>query len=809
MDSQEIPSQPLQIPEILPLLPVRDVVVFPYMILPLFVGRESSIKAVEDALQSRERLIFLSSQKEVTEENPGPEDIYQVGTIAMIMRVRKLPDGRIKILAQGIAKAKVVEYAQENPYFMVKLQLVQDKEAPTDKIELEALIRNIKEQLEKIISAGKALSPDILMVIDEVKDPGRLADLVASNLGLRVEQSQEILETPDVVARLHKVYELLSKELEIIAIQEKIKSQAKDEMTRSQREYFLREQIRTIKSELGEPEGKQDEIDELRDKIEAANMPPVSKEEALKQLGRLDRMHPDATEASIIRTYLDWLIEVPWSKQTQDNYNLDGAKQILDEDHYDLEKVKERILEFLAVRKLRHQIKGPILCFCGPPGVGKTSLGKSIARAMGRKFIRISLGGIRDEAEIRGHRRTYVGAMPGRIIQGLKQVEVNNPVFMLDEIDKLGADFRGDPSSALLEVLDPEQNHSFRDHYLNLEFDLSKVMFIATANLIDPIPSALKDRMEIIRLAGYPELDKLKIAKAYLIKKQVQENGLKPEDIEFEDEALKYIIEGYTRESGLRNIEREIASICRKVARKFATGFVGKVVVSPDQVSTFLGPEKFLREEEQERDEVGIATGLAWTQYGGEILYVESTKMRGKAGLTLTGQLGEVMKESAQAALSYARSNAKRLGIDEEVFSTHEIHVHVPAGAIPKDGPSAGVTMTASIISLLTNRPTRKDVAMTGEVTLRGKVLSVGGIKEKALAAVRQKITTLIIPHRNQKDLADIPDEVRSQLTFVFARTVDDVLLAALLPQTTMEAERAAEEAVEKAKKPSQLPRAA
>lgn len=786
MNLQEPPESQFQVPDVLPMLPVRDVVVFPYMILPLFVGRESSIKAVEDALQSKDRLIFLSSQREVTEENPAPEDIFKVGTVAMIMRMRKLPDGRIKILAQGLSKAQIKEFTQKTPYYSVRLEVLQDKIPNIKGLEVEALVRNIKEQLEKIISAGRALAPDILMVIDDIRDPGRLADLIASNLGLKVDEAQQILETLDVIERLRKVYELLSKEIEVIAMQEKIKSQAKDEMTKSQREYFLREQIRTIKHELGEQDGKQDEIDELRDKIEAANMPEETKKESLKQLNRLDRMHPDATEASIIRTYLDWVIEVPWSKQTTDNYDLIRAKEILDQDHYDLEKVKERILEFLAVRQLKNKMKGPILCFCGPPGVGKTSLGKSIAHAMGRKFIRISLGGVRDEAEIRGHRRTYVGALPGRIIQGLKQVGMNNPVFMLDEIDKLGADFRGDPSSALLEVLDPEQNHSFRDHYLNLEFDLSNVMFIATANLIDPIPSALKDRMEIIRLAGYPEQDKLKIAKKYLVPKQIEENGLALEKIEFTDNAISQIIEGYTRESGLRNLEREIASVCRKVARKFATDEIEKVVIDKD-VEEYLGPQKFLREEEQERDEVGIATGLAWTQYGGEILYVEATKMRGKGGLTLTGQLGEVMKESAQAALSYARSNAKRLGIDETIFSKYDIHVHVPAGAIPKDGPSAGVTMAAAIISLLTDRPTRKDVAMTGEVTLRGKVLPIGGIKEKCLAAARQNIKTIIIPYRNQKDIPEIPKEVRDRLTFVPSRTVDEVLAAALLPRIITE----------------------
>ncbi len=647
-------------------------------------------------------------------------------------------------------------------------------------IEVEAMVRNVKEHLEKIISLGKMLSPDILMVLDDVGDPGRLADLVASNLGLKVQEAQAILETVDHKERLKRVNDLLVKELELLAMQARIRSQAKDEMTRSQKEYFLREQIRAIKSELGEQDTKSEEIDELREKVEACNMPEPIEKEALKQVTRLERMHPDASEATMVRTYLDWLIDLPWSKSSQDNFDLDRAKEILDEDHFDLKKIKDRILEFMAVRKLKSRMKGPILCFVGPPGVGKTSLGKSIARSMSREFVRISLGGVKDEAEIRGHRRTYVGAMPGRIVQGLKQAGTNNPIFVLDEIDKLGSDFRGDPSSAMLEVLDPEQNNTFRDHYINLDFDLSNVMFLATANVLDTIPQALRDRMEIIQLAGYSEEEKLIIAKKYLVRKQMDENGVSDKNIEFKDDGLKRIISSYTREAGLRNLEREIGSVCRKVAREFASGSSEKFIVNAKLVDKFLGPPKFVREDELERNEIGVSTGLAWTQFGGEILYIEATKMKGKSGLILTGQLGDVMKESATAALSYARSHAQELGIDESLFSENEIHVHLPAGAIPKDGPSAGITLATALVSLLTNNAVRKDVAMTGEMTLHGKVLAIGGLKEKSLAAMRQGIKDIIIPYRNVKDLEDVPEEFRKKLNFIPVKTLAEVLSVAL-----------------------------
>ncbi|MBK9293739.1 MAG: endopeptidase La [Oligoflexia bacterium] len=769
----------LEIPESMPMLPVRDIVVFPYMILPLFVGRDPSIKAVEEAL-AKNRLIFLASQKEITEENPTAETIYEVGTIAMIMRMRKLADGRVKVLIQGIAKGKIEKFEQHQPNFVVKVTKIEEPSITAPSIELEALVRTVKENLEKIISLGKVLSPDILMVLEDVADPGRLADLVASNLGLKVFDAQGILETVDHKERLRKVNDFLVKELELLAVQARIRNQAKDEMTKSQKEYFLREQMRAIKSELGEQDSKGEEIEELREKIEACQMPEPAEKEALKQLARLERMHPDASEATMVRTYIDWLVDVPWSKNTEDNFDLDRAKAILDEDHFDLKKIKDRILEFMAVRKLKSRMKGPILCFVGPPGVGKTSLGKSIARSMGRQFVRISLGGVKDEAEIRGHRRTYVGAMPGKIIQALKQAGTNNPIFVLDEIDKLGSDFRGDPSSAMLEVLDPEQNFAFRDHYVNLDFDLSNVMFLATANILENIPQALRDRMEVIQLSGYSEEEKQIIAKKYLIKKQTEENGISERHIEFKDDGIKSLISNYTKEAGLRNLEREIGSVCRKVAKQVAQGDDSKVVVTAKIVEKLLGPAKFLDEDDLEKNEVGVSTGLAWTQFGGEILYIEATKMKGKGALTLTGQLGDVMKESATAAMSYVRSHAKELGVDESLFSEFDLHLHIPAGAIPKDGPSAGITLTTALVSLLTGIAVRKDVAMTGEITLTGKVLPIGGLKEKSLAAMRHGIKDICIPFRNIKDLEDIPEEFRKKLNFIPVKSITEVLDVAL-----------------------------
>ncbi len=772
-------GEEIEIPKTLPLLPVRDIVVFPYMIIPLFVGRDSSIKSVEESLSRADRLILLSSQKEMSDEHPSPDGIYTTGTVAMIMRMRKLPDGRIKILTQGLCKANIKEFVQSQPFFEVKI----DKISETSEgvlAETEALMRNVREQLERVIALGKVLTPDILMVLDDIIDPGRLADLVASNLGLKVSDAQSILETSDSVERLKKIHEILTKEIEVLSIQAKIRSQAKDEMTKSQKEYFLREQIRAIKNELGDSDTKGEEINELKEKILSCKMPNEAEQEALKQLNRLERMHPDASEASMLRTYIDWLLDTPWSKHTTDNLDLVRAKNILDEEHYNLKKIKERILEYLAVRKLKDKMKGPLLCFAGPPGVGKTSLGRSIARALGREFVRISLGGVKDEAEIRGHRRTYVGALPGRIIQGLKQAGTNNPIFVLDEIDKLGNDFRGDPSAALLEVLDPEQNNSFRDHYLNLSYDLSNVMFIATCNMLDTIPSALKDRMEIIQLSGYTEEEKYFISKKYLIPKQISENGIEESQIEFDDDSIQIIISQYTREAGLRNLERNIAKVCRKTAKLVAEGKLEKTFINPKQVYEFLGPAPYMKEDEQEKDEIGIETGLAWTSVGGEILFVESTAMKGKGGITLTGQLGDVMKESGQAALGLIRSRAKDFDIDEDLFSSTDIHVHFPAGGVPKDGPSAGITMATAIISRLTNIPIRKDIAMTGEITLTGKVLPIGGLKEKALAAMRHGIKNIIIPLKNKKDLEDIPEEYRKNLNFIPVKTIDEVLDAVL-----------------------------
>jgi ATP-dependent Lon protease len=771
-------QQSIEIPKRLPLLPIRDIVVFPYMVLPLFVGREMSIKAIEVALEGN-RMIFLTSQKDITIENPSPSDLYSMGTVGVIMRMLKLPDGRIKILVQGVARAKTMKFLQKEPFFQVEVKTFPDA-VPAVGLETEALMRNVKEQLERLVSFGKVILPDIMVVIENVDDPGKLADLAVANMGLKVEQAQEVLEITDPVARIKRINEALGKEIELLSMQQKIQADVRGEIDKTQREYFLREQLKAIQRELGETDDRSEEMRDLREKIKAAKMPDKADKEAEKQLRRLERMHPDAAEASMTRTYIEWLVELPWSKATKDNLDLKAAHKVLEEDHYDLEKVKERIIEYLSVRKLKEKMKGPILCFVGPPGVGKTSLGKSIARALGREFVRISLGGVRDEAEIRGHRRTYVGALPGRIIQGIKSAGSNNPVFMLDEIDKIGADFRGDPSAALLEVLDPEQNNSFSDHYIALPFDLSNVMFITTANMTDPIPSPLRDRMEIIPLSGYTEQEKLGIAKSYLMPRQLKENGVTEKHIEIPDKTVLEIIRSYTREAGVRNLEREIGHLCRKVARKIAEGESGPFTITPDNMHKYLGVPKHLPEVEREKDEIGVVTGLAWTETGGDILYVEATTMRGKGNLTLTGHLGDVMKESAHAALTYVRSRAGELGIKDDLFGKTDVHIHVPAGAIPKDGPSAGVTMATALASVFTNAPVRKDIAMTGEVTLRGRVLPIGGLKEKTLAARRAGIKTLIIPKQNEKDLDDIPKNVRKDMKFIFADTMDDVIYSAL-----------------------------
>jgi ATP-dependent Lon protease len=786
-----------ELPEELPLLPVRDVVVFPYMILPLFVAREGSVAAVEAAME-REQLVFLASQQDQAVDQPEPEDLYEVGTVGMIMRQLKLPDGRLKVLVQGVTRGRITEWRRKKPFYEVGVEALEDEEEapgeeeagpPEDSVAVEALMRNVREASEKILSLRGLLSGDVMAILGSVEEPGRLADLVASNLRLGIAESQEILEASDPVERLGLVHGHLGKELEVSNLQARIQSEAQEEMSKSQREYYLREQLRAIRRELGDAEERQQELSELRDRLHELKLPDEVRAEALKQLGRLEMMQPEAAEATIVRTYLDWIVDLPWSVASRDKLDMAKARRILDEDHFDLEKVKDRILEYLAVRKLNPKMKGPILCFIGPPGVGKTSLGRSIARALGRKFVRISLGGVRDEAEIRGHRRTYIGAMPGRVIQGLKTAGTNNPVFMIDEVDKVGADFRGDPTSALLEVLDPEQNHSFSDHYLNLAFDLSRVMFICTANLDDTIPDALYDRMEVIELAGYTDEDKLTIARRHLLPRQLKEHGLKPQQVQISDSAVFEIIRSYTREAGLRNLERELAGVCRKLARRLAEGGKGPFRVTSANLHRLLGVPKFLPEDERGEGEVGVATGLAWTAFGGEVLRVEVSPLEGKGNLTLTGSLGEIMRESAQAALSYARSRARDMGLKPEFYEDLDLHLHVPSGAIPKDGPSAGVTICTAMISALAGIAVREDVAMTGEITLTGKVLPIGGLKEKALAALRAGVKTLIAPAKNRKDLSEVPPKVRRKIKIRMVDHMDQVLEAALA-QSPWQAQR-------------------
>ncbi len=769
----------LEIPQSLPMLPVRDIVVFPYMIIPLFVGRETSIRSVEEAL-AKNRLIFLASQKDIAEENPTPQSIYSVGTVAMIMRMRRLSDGRIKILIQGQAKARITNFVKTSPSFEVAVERLNEEVINIQDVEVEAMVRSAKQFIEKMIALGKNLSPDILLVLDDVKDPGRIADLIASNLELKVPDIQKVLETTHPKERLKIVLDYLQQELQLLQMQSKIKGTAgREDGSKNQREHYLREQMKAIKSELGEGDSKTEEIDELREKVIGCGMPAAVETEALKQLGRLERMHPDASEATMVRTYLDWMVDLPWSKKSDDAIDLQKSKDILDEDHYELTKAKDRVLEFLAVRKLKASMKGPILCFAGPPGVGKTSLGKSIARCMGREYFRVALGGVKDEAEIRGHRRTYVGAMPGKIIQALRQVKTSNPVIVLDEIDKLGSDFRGDPSAAMLEVLDPEQNSTFRDNYLNVDFNLSNVLFIATANVLDNIPAALRDRMEIIQIPGYTENDKLFISKKHLIQRQIEANGINENNVSFTDDGLKYLISGYTREAGLRNLEREIGSLCRKVAKQVVMNESNFVEITPTTVPELLGPPRFLRDDKLADSQIGVVQGLAWTQAGGEVLHVEALKMKGKGGLVLTGQLGDVMKESAHAAMSYAKAHMEELGISEDFFERFDIHVHLPAGAIPKDGPSAGITLATALVSLMTDTPVRHDLAMTGEVTLQGRVLPVGGIREKCLAALNQGITTVALPLANQKDLQDIPKVFKDKMNYILVENLDEVFAMA------------------------------
>ncbi|XOF32957.1 MAG: endopeptidase La [Candidatus Electrothrix sp. YB6] len=776
MDDFAENTQDLDIPEELPMMAVRDVVVFNYMILPLFVGRPGSVSAVNEAMEG-DKLLMLVTQKDATSDEPEPDDLYKVGMVSMIMRTLKLPDGRLKVLVQALSKAEIKEYTQKKPHFRVKIALAEEEEAEKVTVEVEALMRLVREQTEKIMSLRGILSADLMAIVNNIEDPGRLADLVGSNLRLKVAESQKILETTHPIERLRLVAKLLNKEMEVATVQAKIQSDAKEEMSRSQREYFLREQLHALKKELGDEDSYSEEIEDLRKKLKKKKMPKYARKEARKELKRLDMMHPDASEANIIRTYIEWIIDLPWKKSSKDLLDLEKAARVLDEDHHGLERIKERILEFLAVRKLNSGTKGPILCFAGPPGVGKTSLGQAVARAMGRKFYRLSLGGMRDEAEIRGHRRTYIGAMPGRILQGLKNVGTNNPVFMMDEIDKIGSDYRGDPSSALLEVLDPEQNNTFSDHYMNMPFDLSKVMFITTANRTDTIPGPLLDRMEIIRLAGYTQEEKMVIARKYLLPRQVKENGIKPRLIKIDDKNLETVITNYTLEAGVRNLERELGKICRKLARKIAEGGKGPYTISKNTLEKYLGPPKFLPETELDTlQQPGLAIGLAWTSVGGALLHIETSVLPGKGKLILTGQLGEVMKESAQAAVTYCRSRSKTLGLEDGYFDKIDIHVHVPAGAIPKDGPSAGITMTTALCSAITGQMVKKGVAMTGEVTLRGRVLPIGGLKEKALAALRAGIKRIIIPYDNEKDLVEIPEEMRKKISFFPVKHMDEVI---------------------------------
>jgi ATP-dependent Lon protease len=773
-------EQDPKIPDTLPVLPLPETVVFPYMIAPLFVSRDRSIKAVDQSL-AENRMIMLVTQKNPAVDDPKAADLHDFGTVSVIMRMLKLPDGRVRILVQGFSRAKVEYFDEAQPYLVAKVQPKAEVESVAESVEQEALIRNVKSAIEKAVALGKNLSQDLVAIITSINDPGRLADLVASNLDLKAEKAQEILELVGPSERLRQVHSLITKELEVLEVQNDITSQARGEIDRSQREFYLRQQMKAIQQELGEGNELQEEINQYRRKVRKAKLPQEAAEETERQVSRLERMHPDAAETATIRNYLDWMVSLPWSKPTKDNLDLKKAETILNAEHYGLEKIKERIIEHLAVRKLKKDSKGPILCFVGPPGVGKTSLGKSIAHALGRKFVRMSLGGVHDEAEIRGHRRTYVGAMPGRVIQSIHQAGSNNPVFMLDEVDKIGSDFRGDPSSALLEVLDPEQNHAFRDNYLGVPFDLSNVMFVTTANMLDPIQPAFRDRMEIIQLSGYTEQEKLEISKRHLIPKQVSEHGLTKQQIQFTDDGIRAIINQYTQEAGLRNLEREIASVCRKVARQVASGEHRIRKIHVDNLQQFLGRPKVFQDELLKRDQVGVATGLAWTPVGGDILFVEATAMAGRGTLTLTGQLGDVMKESAHAALSYARTHASEYKIKDGFFAKNDIHIHVPEGAIPKDGPSAGVTIATAMLSLLTGKPVRRKIAMTGEITLRGEVLPVGGIKEKVLAAHRAKIRTVILPALNKRDLEDINEDILKEMKFILADDVLDVLKAALI----------------------------
>ena len=767
---------PVEIPELLSILPLRNSVLFPGSIIPIDVGRKKSVRLIEEAISKERPVIGILTQREARTEDPGDGDMYTVGCAARILKVIKLAKDNFSVILQGVSRVRIIEYTQRDPFIISRVQAVPDMTKPD--VELDALVLNLKDIAKRVVKLMPELPKEASALLDSVTEPGQLADLITSNLDISVEEKQEVLETFDLKARLRKVLAFLSRQLEVLKVREKINTQVQEEMGRNQREYVLRQQLKAIKEELGELDESGGDLEEFKEKIAKANMPQEAEKAALKQFDRLKVMQPSSAEYTVTRTYLEWLVELPWVTSTEDNLDIDNVRNVLDEDHYDLDKIKKRIVEYIAVRKLKPDKKGPILCLVGPPGVGKTSLGRSVARAIGRKFIRVSLGGVRDEAEIRGHRRTYVGSLPGRIIQNMKKAGTINPVFMLDEIDKLGHDFRGDPASALLEVLDPEQNHAFSDHYLEVPYDLSRVMFIATANFMDPVPPALKDRLEILELPGYTRDEKMQIAKQFLVPKQLEEHGLKESQLAFQDPALGEIIDSYTREAGVRNLEREIANIIRGCAVKVAEGTHEDELPPIDEasLSEFLGPQKFLSEVAERTAEPGVATGLAWTPVGGDIIFVEATRMPGKGNLVLTGQLGDVMKESAQAAMSYVRSRTRELELDEGFLQNHDVHVHIPAGAIPKDGPSAGITLFIALASLLKNTCVRPDVAVTGEITLRGAVLPVGGIKEKVLAAHRAGIKVVVLPDRNQKDLIDIPQQARDELEICFVRRVEEVL---------------------------------
>ncbi|GAK54116.1 ATP-dependent protease La [Candidatus Moduliflexus flocculans] len=764
------------IPRELAILPLKGTVIYPGLAVPLIIGRERSIRLIDDALGG-DKVIGVVTQKDPKVQDPTPEEMYEIGTAVSILKMVKVSERDIRVVVQGVARIKIDGYLTNDPYYIARVTHIE--EDYVEGMTIDALVANIKDVFRKVVELSPQVPSEIMTMIVNLKNPGMLGDFVVSSLNIQVEEKQEILQIIEIPLRLNRVLEILNRELEVLELGQKIQSQVKEGIDKNQREYYLREQLKAIQQELGE-EDELNESDELKERLDKAKLPEEPEKAARKELERLKRMHPSSAEYTVSRTYFDWLLDLPWNEATEDNLKIVEAQRILNEDHYNLEKIKKRILEYLAVRQLKNDMKGPILCFVGPPGVGKTSLGRSIARALGRKFVRISLGGVHDEAEIRGHRRTYIGALPGRIIQGIKKAGSNNPLFMLDEVDKLGSDFRGDPSSALLEVLDPEQNFSFSDHYLEVAFDLSKVMFIATANVLQTIPPALQDRMEILELPGYTEEEKLLIARDFLIPKQLDEHGLKAEQLQFTEGALKLIIGSYTREAGVRHLERQIASVCRGVAKEIVEGSQQTVEFTDELAHKYLGPVKFFPEVAERTVEPGVATGLAWTPTGGDIIFVEATIMPGKKTLTLTGQLGDVMKESAQAALSYVRAKYKELGVEQDFYENGDIHIHIPAGAIPKDGPSAGVTMFTALTSLLTHRPIRNDIAMTGEITLRGAVLPVGGIKEKVLAARRAGIHTVILPKKNEKDLEEVPENAKKDLNFLFVQRMDEIIPLAL-----------------------------